>query len=340
MAKKILTIFILLITVFSLFCGCTQQTTPENNNHNTPPINPNGTLYVGGTHPDYTTIQEAVYAAKNGATIVIRNGVYNELIDVNKTLTLIGEDKNTTILNFNPNYPISQVPVIRINANNCSIENLHITLGNTSVIAQGISINSKNNTIKNTIITNITTGIDLLSYSGSNTIINNVITDNLIGINGIDTSNNNISHNTFLRNTQYNIYLSTSSDNNNVSFNAIKNGTYGIRIKGSTGNRVYKNCIIETYLGLYCCCGASLNYLFNNSLIDNNANGKENAGLHNLWSINGTIKGYGNYWSDYNGTDLNHDGIGDTPYHVPDADDQDFHPLMAPPPDITCITEP
>lgn len=41
---------------------------------------------------------------------------------------------------------------------------------------------------------------------------------------------------------------------------------------------------------------------------------------------NGSI---GNYWSDYNGTDANGDGIGDTPY-VLDADNQDRYPLMNP----------
>jgi len=37
----------------------------------------------------------------------------------------------------------------------------------------------------------------------------------------------------------------------------------------------------------------------------------------------------GNYWSDYNGTDDNGDGIGDTPYII-DADNQDKYPLMKP----------
>ncbi len=42
---------------------------------------------------------------------------------------------------------------------------------------------------------------------------------------------------------------------------------------------------------------------------------------------NGTL---GNYWSDYKGTDSDHDGIGDTPYKLLTANGTDFHPLMAP----------
>jgi len=37
----------------------------------------------------------------------------------------------------------------------------------------------------------------------------------------------------------------------------------------------------------------------------------------------------GNYWSDYNGTDANHDGIGDTPYVI-DTKNADNYPLMTP----------
>ena len=45
----------------------------------------------------------------------------------------------------------------------------------------------------------------------------------------------------------------------------------------------------------------------------------------NMWD-NGTT---GNYWKDYNGTDVDGDGIGDTPYNVT-GDDTDLHPLMSP----------
>jgi hypothetical protein len=37
----------------------------------------------------------------------------------------------------------------------------------------------------------------------------------------------------------------------------------------------------------------------------------------------------GNYWSDYNGTDSDGDGMGDTPYII-DENNQDSYPLMAP----------
>jgi hypothetical protein len=51
------------------------------------------------------------------------------------------------------------------------------------------------------------------------------------------------------------------------------------------------------------------------------------GGSVNIWD-----KGYpsgGNYWSGYTGTDVNHDGIGDTPYVI-DESSIDNYPLMNP----------
>jgi len=45
----------------------------------------------------------------------------------------------------------------------------------------------------------------------------------------------------------------------------------------------------------------------------------------------------GNYWSTYNGTDDNGDGIGDTPYHIYE-NYTDHYPLMEPA-DIAVIPE-
>ena len=318
----------LIITLLSTISGCIQQeeTSEDNNNNNT--------LYVGITHSDYRTIQEAIDAAENGAKIIIKNGSYNELIVINKTITLIGEDKNTTIINFNPNYKISQVPIININADNCSIENLNITLSNNSVIAQGISINSKNNTIKNNIITKVANGIELFAYSESNTIINNEIKNNLIGIIASGSINNNISNNIF-SNTEYNIYLSIDSDKNKVSFNTMNNSDYGIRIKGSQNNKVYKNCIKNNEIGIYCCCGAKSNHFYNNTLLHNSVrNAKENSGLYNIWYD--YPNGNGNYWDDYTGIDENQDGLGDIPYEIDGAGNEDIYPLMTSPIDAPC----
>lgn len=50
---------------------------------------------------DFTCVQDAVDAASPVDTIFVYSGLYVENIVVNKTLKLIGEDKNTTVLDGN-----------------------------------------------------------------------------------------------------------------------------------------------------------------------------------------------------------------------------------------------
>ena len=47
---------------------------------------------------DYSTIQEAINNASNGDTVFVKSGIYYENIDVNKTVSLIGENRETTII--------------------------------------------------------------------------------------------------------------------------------------------------------------------------------------------------------------------------------------------------
>jgi parallel beta-helix repeat protein len=72
-----------------------------------------------------------------------------------------------------------------------------------------------------------------------------------------------------------------------------------------------------------------LNRILDNAVISNNfVENSVQASTHyaiNLW--NGSYSIAGNYWSDYNGTDSDFDGIGDTSYVI-DANNQDYYPLM------------
>ena len=59
------------------------------------------TLYVGGSGPgNYTSIQEALDDAKDGYNVFIYNdsSPYHELLVIDKSINLIGEDRYTTVI--------------------------------------------------------------------------------------------------------------------------------------------------------------------------------------------------------------------------------------------------
>ena len=79
------------------------------------------TLYVGGTGGgNYSTIQAAVNAANPGDTVFVfdDNAPYFEHITINKTINLIGEDRNTTIINGSYSDTIIKITSKKINISN------------------------------------------------------------------------------------------------------------------------------------------------------------------------------------------------------------------------------
>ena len=59
----------------------------------------NDTIYVDddGT-ADFISIQEAIDAADEGDTVFVYGGTYNENLQIDKTISIIGEEKNNTII--------------------------------------------------------------------------------------------------------------------------------------------------------------------------------------------------------------------------------------------------
>jgi hypothetical protein len=89
--------------------------------------------------------------------------------------------------------------------------------------------------------------------------------------------------------------------------------------------RIFNNTLIRNYYGIM--PGYDFenlgNSVFCNNFIDNNHQIGSSSGFN--WD-NDSL---GNFWSNYNGTDANGDGIGDAPFYVSSKDVDNF-PLMAP----------
>jgi parallel beta-helix repeat protein len=93
-----------------------------------------------------------------------------------------------------------------------------------------------------------------------------------------------------------------------ISDNKISNQNVGIYLFDS-GNNLLNNNMVYSNLE----CGIKLLTSSNNIICGNYFNNTDNARDNKINIWNDRI---GNYWSDYNGTDENGDGIGDTPYVV------------------------
>ncbi|WP_239451281.1 PKD domain-containing protein [Methanosarcina horonobensis] len=110
-----------------------------------------------------------------------------------------------------------------------------------------------------------------------------------------------------------------------ISDNKISNQEVGIYLFKS-GNNLLINNMVYSNLD----CGVKLLTSPDNVIYGNYFNNMENARDNKLNTWN---KSKGNYWSDYEGTDENGDGIGDTAYAVnPEAGSIDHMPLMEYPP--------
>ena len=152
-------------------------------------------------------------------------------------------------------------------------------------------------------------------------------------VSGVTVKNLNIS------NFSIGIYIRTT--HNNLVENGISNNIVGVLLSGSANN-ITNNYIADNRQGLF----------FGFEQIDNNAGNipsdiiiSQNSFVKNEVQLTGCVcKIYnfseaqhswdngkvGNYWSNYNGTDQNHDGIGDTPYII-DVLNQDAYPLVQSP---------
>jgi parallel beta-helix repeat protein len=273
---------------------------------------------------DYSKIQDAINAAQNGDTVFVHSGTYFEHVIINKALTLIGEEKNSTIIDGSLNGT-----TVKVEVNSVRISKFTLRRGYEGVSVQhsnGVTISDNHITLNN---------FEGLSIADSE---NSVIANNLIDFNNWDgafisnTKNVTVRNNVASSNKISGIYAEESRDNN-IDYNTLSNNTYyGIYVENVSSFSVVGNSIsLNQFTGIYV-LNLTSGVFHHNNFVNNSQQIFIDDESSNAWD-NGVE---GNFWSDYHGSDLfsgpgqsvsGSDGLGDSPYAI-DTNNRDNYPLM------------
>ena len=349
------TIFLLLLTS-TLIIGCSFVKAQE-----TLPIlqSPIYILNDGSISPTTAPIQ------RNGNTYILTGNV-NNTIDVQCSNVIINGNGFTMTNPVNATgllTPVGYLPGIEVSG----VSNVTVTNTAFANCITGITIqNSTSITINRNTIQQTLTGIAVLSSSNLNIDANEILLSNNQGATGmtflptnpqsftpfqINIEGNQITGSSsqaptvaFLQPSQYGIW--GGFDSSTVILNTVGN-LEGIAFYYTGSNNVIANNNFQhSYEGIFFTGDANLsvnNTFYENNFFQNSANAVvpwiSGPPPGNNWD-NGTV---GNYWSDYNGTELDNSGLGSTPYIIQTVymnytlnrnetvwEGQDNYPLISP----------
>jgi peptide/nickel transport system substrate-binding protein len=294
-------------------------------------ISPNACIIV---QDDYSTIQGAINAADTGDTIYVRKGTYYENVVVNKTISLIGESKENTIVDGGGTAAVMTVEADSVLVTGFTVRNSG--WGYYYYESSGITLDRvRFCNVRDNIAMNVRYGIS--SWLGWNNSISGNTMSNVeqgVSFDG-PVYYNNITRN-MISDTYFGIMLWETSYYTTIVNNTITNSSYaGIYFDNGTSALVVGNTLYSNYHGIDL-FQSNESKIYHNNFINNTQQVVLSSSFNTTWD-DGYPSG-GNYWSDYNGTDLysgpyqnitGSDGLGDSPYTI-DGNNTDHYPLMNP----------
>lgn len=227
------------------------------------PLHKGSILYVGGSGPNnYSKIQDAIFDAADGDIVFVYDdsAPYYERLQVCRSITLMGEDKLTTIIDGGS---YTTAPVLNITADGVIVQGF--TIQNSTVSGwldddAGIIMIADHVTIKDNIITDHNNGIQVGGWKWNQSYEANFCTiqDNEITHNkdfGIYLKNGNetyVSHNRISSNNFGGISTTSYSNSNMITLNQIiDNDGFGISLNYGVNTTVLRNNITGNRGGVY-----------------------------------------------------------------------------------------
>jgi parallel beta-helix repeat protein len=234
-------------------------------------------LYV----PDnYSSIQQAIDHAANGAAIFVRAGSYGAPVKVNKAVWLIGENSESTFLDVH-----SVAPNLLVTHDDVNVTGFYLV--NTPTPATGSWLEQ----MQGIGLPQQLPDIQLKNVHNCN-IYGNKITNSTIGVSLEKSGESNVFNNEFNGNG-YNVQLS-NSHSITVIGNMFVGGGTGISVQSSTGNTLANNTLRDMSVGIWM-DSSSGNTLRSNKLSNNYFNfevtGYNLAAYDNDVDASNTIEG-------------------------------------------------
>jgi parallel beta-helix repeat protein len=259
-------------------------------------------------------------AGNNGVIIAGRNNVTITRLNIEKCTTGV-RISNSSQISVNGNMFTNETAAMYtpkgIAIQDCSlvqIENNSFTNAGSAIVCNGT-----NNTIKGNTIAGGGGNIDgSIAIVGSSNVISDNKIEDLLPITMDKADSNIIARNNITgpaNQGSEGITLFRDCSNNVIFGNNITGFiNQAIRTVWSCSNNTfYGNYMANNGFAIALQDGAVNNTFCGNTFTDSSCKINVNDGVEGTFWDNGTV---GNYWGDYNGTDRDNDGIGDTPYIV------------------------
>jgi len=271
---------------------------------------------------DFTRIQDALNASSSGDTIFVYNGTYNEHIVINKSISLVGENKEITIIDGQGVGTVVRIYALHVLIANFTVRNAGKTWGpppgswspDSCILVDSVS----DVRVTNSILTDAAVCVWIAFSSSASVSDSSVFGGVFGGIIGYASSQVLILRNAIHDCGMMGIHLDSYSTTCTIEENIVTNNLEGLELEqGSAANRVEGNIFLDN----------------NASIVLNKCGGfnvfRRNAMTNNVYNL--VVVGYNldNFLQDIDSSNIVNDKL---VYYLTNIRDSAINPLVYPNP--------